>query len=276
MPRISKADTALRQIITGKAALKVKRRALETMAAPSQTFLSALLADDTVHPKLKLDASERLAKIRGKEASSITGINVGVKPGVEPRPARGTNTYIMDESTRELLYGDSKPIPESAATEQEVPQPAAPVADGVSCARPQCGQQDSAEAERTRDLAGRLAEFRKGKEIAGRVVIAYERFCRAPHNLEEAWRLEGLQKEFAEWERATREKFPDWNVAEDFRDPRLRPHKTPMNTDRLARMRRSISPIEAHFQSLALAEEANRRGKRKSDSDDGMWSGIPK
>jgi hypothetical protein len=64
MPRLTKADAALRGVIVGKASLKSKLEALAGMESPSETFLLELVSSAETHSKLKLRATECLKTIR--------------------------------------------------------------------------------------------------------------------------------------------------------------------------------------------------------------------
>jgi len=278
----SRKDTGLRAIVENvQLPTKVRREALALMDAPSRLFLTRLINDESVPAKLRLDATRRLPAAErrisegkiGNDDTITVGVSASVKAGVEPRPATGSSAYILDDETKKLLgrkFGDPKPISESATPEPlEVPHAAAPAPthgpsnEYPSNEHPQYGQ---TEAERNKDLADRIAAHRRGKELAARTIVQYERCTRAPFNLEESWLLEGLQKEFSTWESEVKTKWPDWDTRAEFLDNRLRRYERRMTTNDFARARRSMR----HF---VLPEPVS---ERKPDFDDGIWSGMPR
>ena len=60
-------DSAYRRILLGKAALKIKIRALESMERPSERLLLHLVRQTDCHPKVRLLAADLLKKRQQKK-----------------------------------------------------------------------------------------------------------------------------------------------------------------------------------------------------------------
>ena len=58
--------------------------------------------------------------------------------------------------------------------------------------------------------------LREGHALAASVIVQYERFTRAPNNLQESQRLDDLQDKLSEWERQTHIQFPDIDTLKEF------------------------------------------------------------
>lgn len=112
----------------------------------------------------------------------------------------------------------------------------------------------------------------QGKELAANVTAQYERWCRAPFNNEEAARLRMLQQAFLTWERQANAQCPCLDTKKEFPDSRLRPFEREVTVSDIARLRKTPSPVEAHFQSVRLA---SAHQKKKSTGSEGFWSGMP-
>jgi hypothetical protein len=304
MPRLTKADAALRNVIFAKAPLKTKRQALANMSAPSETFLLDLMSSPSVHPKLKTDAAERLAVVRSLKHSVFGNTRKrSGEPHKDDPDRREEIDAILAEEARQLGMsledsGDPNAQPKLGATEIHEPRQTAPsVPQGEAASAPTARPEDerdlvpadapvvsetvSAQLEPTEQFqeqrsAEREALLVRGRELASRVIAQYNHWTRAPWNREQdAW-LRGAQKAFSEWEREMNEKFPEVDTRTLFNDGRLRPYELPISTSVLARALRTPSPIEAHRQSIALARQAERRNERRSTDDLSIWSGLPK
>jgi len=296
MPRLTKADAALRNLIFGNAALKTKRKALASMLAPSETFLLELMSS-SVHPKLKTDAAERLAVARSNKQRAKSNAAKGAHREEFSRaeidrilrdtaqelglPLTGDPALASPTvSTTKLLpeAGDPKTLPESCATESLEPPKAASSfpPDGVSIAPVPVADAPGEQLDEKRS-AEREALLVRGRDLASRTISQYNAWTRAPWNKEQdAW-LRGAQKAFSEWEREMNTRFPEVDTRKLFDDGRLRPYELPISTSVLARALRTLSPVEAHWQSIALARQATRRDERRNTDDDlSIWSGLPK
>lgn len=162
-------------------------------------------------------------------------------------------------------------IPESAATNRKEPSPASlTVPESEVLTTEQAALSPCPQYERS---GAREVLLAQGKELAQAVIFQYERFCRAPFNQEESARLRGLQARFLEWERMANAQCPALDTTEEFPDTRLRPFRRELSIEDIARLRRTPTRLEAHFQSVRLARQGQT--VRRASPDDGLWSGMP-
>lgn len=133
MPRLTKADAALRNVIFGKSPLKTKLGALAGMESPSETFLIELVSSPETHSKVKTKAVDRLAQVRHKrevdrilaeEISRLAKIGDPKKTSIAPpvqspmpaipqpeqRPENGQADPLAEWKKTEALVGSAKPL----------------------------------------------------------------------------------------------------------------------------------------------------------------------
>ena len=114
--------------------------------------------------------------------------------------------------------------------------------------------------------------LQQGRELAESVIFQYQRWTRCPFNAQESARLRGLQSAFVAWERQANAQCPDLDTATVFADSRLRPYQRTVTVADVARLRRTPSPLQAHFKSVQLA---TAREEKKSTDSEGIWGGLP-
>jgi len=277
MPRLTKADAALRDVILGRAPLKTKRQALAMMATPSETFLSELLSSASVHPKLKIDVSERLASIRSRkqrvtpldEAAkraeidhwlAEAAVEQGVSLDAKPTPMPQIPTAIKSEGPNS--------ISESTVRQETEPQNPADCVpgDGPQNVSPQNGQETeivpSAGAKRTELL-------QRGRALSERILIQRKRCELALQNKEERQRLDRLHAEWAQFEKEATAAGIDLRAEFDKLDL-IRPFRVKVD---LWRQRGML--LSMHELTMQMMADLPRQS-RQEETPDGMWAGVPK
>ena len=115
MPRIAKADAALRRIVLdSNAALKTRISALKAIATPSSTFLSELVSDREIHPKLVAIAAELLAALEQarKHRAEVDRILAEETQRLEKRDPNKNNIPPVVQAPAPVIP-ETKPRPEN-------------------------------------------------------------------------------------------------------------------------------------------------------------------